>query len=208
MLPAMAARPRAARSAKSRPLRGTPDQTRARLVAAAAEIFNRDGFHGTDSNRIAREAGYAPGTFYKHFPDKRAVLLEAWRAWVGAEWDAVRDAFARGGARRVLAERLVEITLEHHRRWRGFRATVHALIATDTEVRRVHRAERRRQLELMRELRLASGREPHAPEDDALLLFTLERACDAIARGEARALGLSEDALRERLVAAVERNLA
>lgn len=204
----MAVRVRPARHASPRPLRGRPHETRARLVAAAAQAFNRDGFHGTDSNRIAREAGYAPGTFYKHFADKRAVLVEAWRGWVTAEWDSLREALARGGSARVRAERIVEITLEHHRRWRGFRATVQALVATDTEVRRVHRAERRRQLEIMRELRLGSGREAHAREDDAMLLFALERACDAIARGEAKALGLAEDALRERLVREVERNLA
>jgi len=204
MLPAMVTR---TRTPKSRPLRGRPDETRARIVAAAAQVFNRDGFHGTDSNRIARAAGYAPGTFYKHFPDKRAVLVEAWRAWVSAEWDAVRDALARSGSASARAERIVATTLEHHRRWRGFRASMHALVACDALVRRAHRAERSRQLEIVRELRLASGRKPHAREEDALLLFTMERVCDAIARGEARALGLSEARLKELLVADVARHL-
>ena len=52
-----------------RPKRGQSADTRERLVAAAAAVFNRDGYHGTDSNRLARAAGYAPATFYKHFPD-------------------------------------------------------------------------------------------------------------------------------------------
>src|SRR5690606_17709581 len=61
---------RLARAAEGRPRRGTPDGTRERLIAAAAEVINRDGYFGTDSNAIARAAGYSPATFYKHFEDK------------------------------------------------------------------------------------------------------------------------------------------
>src|SRR5262245_39246994 len=99
--------PRRSPSPRTRPRRGTPANTRARLVAAAARVFNRDGFHGTDSNRIARAAGYAPGSFYKHFADKRAIFLEAWEAWVTAEWEAVETALAAGGEPRVVAARIV-----------------------------------------------------------------------------------------------------
>jgi AcrR family transcriptional regulator len=60
-----------------------------RLVAAGANEFNRVGYGGTDSNRIARAAGYAPGTFYKHFADKRDVFLAAYEAWVTAEWNTI-----------------------------------------------------------------------------------------------------------------------
>jgi AcrR family transcriptional regulator len=42
----------------------------AQVVAAAAELFNRDGWR-RPAGRIARAAGYAVGTFYKHFADKR-----------------------------------------------------------------------------------------------------------------------------------------
>jgi hypothetical protein len=60
----------------------------------------------------------------------------------------------------------------------------------------------------MRALRERAGRRPHAAEDDAFLLFTLERVCDAIALGEARALGLSEPTLVATLVARVDAYLA
>src|ERR1700691_995174 len=79
-----------------RPRRGTPEQTRARLVTTAGEIFNRVGYHGTDSNRIAKEAGYATGTFYKHFKDKREAFLAVYEAWVTSEWSAI-DAELSGG---------------------------------------------------------------------------------------------------------------
>ena len=47
-----------------------PAATREALVDAAARIFNGSGYFATDTNAIAREAGYAPASFYKHFKDK------------------------------------------------------------------------------------------------------------------------------------------
>lgn len=193
---------------RARALRGTPDATRDRLVAIAARVFNRAGYHGTDSNRIAKEAGYAAGTFYKHFADKREVFLAAYEAWVAAEWRTIGATLETGGTPRALARRLVGYTIRLHRRWRGFRASMLSLAATDAAARRVYRAQRHFQLERMRALRETAGRPPHSRADDALLLYTLERTCDAIAQGEARELGVSEAALAERLVARVERHLA
>src|SRR5215813_7281496 len=94
----------------ARPLRGTPEATRARILAAAARELNRRGFHGTDSNRIARAAGYAPGTFYKHFTDKTDVFLAVYDAWVRTEWAAIGRAVDRGAAD------IVALVLAHHRR--------------------------------------------------------------------------------------------
>jgi len=92
-----------------RPRRGSPAQTRERLVAAAAKLFNRVGYHGTDSNRIAREAGYSPGVFYKHFADKREIFLEAYQTWVVSEWKAVEGELSSGGTTHATARRLVAL---------------------------------------------------------------------------------------------------
>ncbi len=169
-----------------RPARGTPTETRARLVAAAAAVFNRDGYHGTDSNQIARAAGYAPGTFYKHFRDKRAILLAAYAEWVAAEWQAVAAHLRAGGSAAAVARRIVNLVLAHHRRWRGLRSSVLALIGSDPVVRRFHRAQRRRQLRTLAALHGTS----RSTAADAVLLFTLERTCDAIANGELADLGV------------------
>jgi AcrR family transcriptional regulator len=161
-------------------------------VAAAAREIERHGYHGTDSNKIARAAGYAPATFYKHFADKRAALLAAHAAWVATEWDAID---ARHGAAAV-----VDFVLGHHRRWRGLRASVRALVRVDPVVRRFHRAERRRQL-----ARMDAG--PGAPEPRrraaALLLLEVERIADAVADGELASLGVSAAAARAHLIARV-----
>ncbi|MFN8643133.1 MAG: hypothetical protein U0802_16300 [Candidatus Binatia bacterium] len=112
------ARPRLARAAEGRPRRGTPAGTRERLVAAAAEVLNRDGYFGTDSNAIAR----APAT--------AGDVLQALR---GQTRDPPRRLRALGGRRvahiagvlRAGAPRRGETArdptrwiLGHHRRWR------------------------------------------------------------------------------------------
>src|SRR5262245_3685172 len=127
-----AARPRRRpRSEEERPRRGAPAATRARLISAAAEVFNRVGYRGTASNRLARAAGYAPGTFYKHFPDKRSIFLAAYEAWVTAEWATVERVLAAPALRAERAAALVDAIIAMHRRWRGLRASLRALVAED-----------------------------------------------------------------------------
>jgi AcrR family transcriptional regulator len=184
----------------SRPRRGPPAETRERLVAAAASLFNRVGYHGTDSNRIAREAGYSTGTFYKHFADKREIFLAAYETWVASEWKAVAAELSAGGAVEDVAHRLVTLSIDFHTRWRGLRVALLELVFTDDEVRRFYRKQRRRQLDLMAELRAKIGTEPRRREDDAVHLFTMERTFDALAQGELRDLGLDRKVVIEAIV--------
>ena len=121
------------------------EQTRARLIAAAQAEFNTRGFHGTDTNRIARHAGYAPQTFYRHFPDKTAVFLAVYDGWWRAEAEAVGLALAgskgKGG---MLAA--AQIVLEFHERWRGFRRSLRHLAVEDLRVRKARAVARKAQV--------------------------------------------------------------
>jgi AcrR family transcriptional regulator len=183
-----------------RPRRGSPAQTRERLVAAAAHLFNRVGYHGTDSNRIAREAGYSTGTFYKHFRDKREIFLAAYETWVASEWQAVASELSAGKSRAAVARRLVSLSVKFHTRWRGLRASLLELVFTDPLVRRFYRQQRRRQLDVMATLRARISAPPHSREEDAIHLFTTERTYDAIAQGELRDLALSRKVILEAMV--------
>jgi hypothetical protein len=98
-----------------------------------------------------------------------------------------------------MASRIVAVFLAHHRKWRGFRASLRALVSTDQEIRGLYQELRRRQLEILARRRSGKAADT-ARERDALLTFTLERASDALADGEAAALGLRPDAVRELLV--------
>ncbi|OBH77849.1 TetR family transcriptional regulator [Mycobacterium mantenii] len=53
--------------------RWQPD-ARARLVAAALDLFNEHGYDQTTVAQIVERAGLTKSTFFRHFPDKRDVL--------------------------------------------------------------------------------------------------------------------------------------
>jgi AcrR family transcriptional regulator len=48
----------------------------AKLKEAGRRLFVERGYHATRPQDIAREAGLGHGTFYLHFPDKRACFLD------------------------------------------------------------------------------------------------------------------------------------
>ncbi|HEY4100612.1 MAG TPA: TetR/AcrR family transcriptional regulator [Gemmatimonadales bacterium] len=69
-----------------------PQTTRDRLLEAARALFTTTGFHATTTPMIARHAGVAEGTIYRHFPSKEALLNVAYQEV--QRWGAtlVRDA--------------------------------------------------------------------------------------------------------------------
>jgi len=60
------------------------DLTRQRLVRAALELFTAEGYHATTTPQIAKKAGVAEGTIYRHFRSKQHLLNELYRA--AARW--------------------------------------------------------------------------------------------------------------------------
>ena len=81
------------------------DLTRQRLVRAALELFTSVGYHLTTTPLIAKKAGVAEGTIYRHFDSKQHLLNELYRAagrWAGK---VVKEADAlKVGPREKLAE--------------------------------------------------------------------------------------------------------
>jgi TetR/AcrR family transcriptional regulator, biofilm operon repressor len=47
-----------------------------KIIEAAYEIFSRDGYFGTNTAQIAKEAGLSTGSVYAYFNDKKDILLE------------------------------------------------------------------------------------------------------------------------------------
>ena len=81
------------------------DLTRRRLVRAALELFTAEGYHVTTTPQIAKKAGVAEGTIYRHFRSKQHLLNELYRA--AARWATAIVAETDGmrvGAREKLNE--------------------------------------------------------------------------------------------------------
>src|SRR2546421_12511608 len=51
------------------------DETRARILTAAIDLFGRQGFDATTMREIAAEAGVATGAAYYYFESKDAIVL-------------------------------------------------------------------------------------------------------------------------------------
>ncbi len=196
-------RPKGSKHAESRPprpKRGSPEQTRERLIDGAATLFNRLGYRGTDSNCIAKEAGYATGTFYKHFQDKREVFLAVYERWIAAQWQAIDEELSKGRKPEETARKIVETGIKFHTEWRGLRASLMELIFSDEHARSYFRKQRRRQLDTMSELRRRLNLPTRTREQDAIHLFMTERVFDAIGQGEIQALGLDRGLVVESMV--------
>ncbi len=61
-----------------------PEQdTRSKILSAARSLFAHRGYDGTTTKELAEKAGIAEGTLFRHFTNKKAILVEvATQGWV------------------------------------------------------------------------------------------------------------------------------
>ena len=159
--------------------------------------FNEHGFAGTDTNRIARRAGFAPQTFYRWYKDKTAIFIAAYRAW----WDEERGALQGLLARDAPSIELVDAAITHHRLHLRFRRSLNQLSVENPDVRRA-RAESR--LGQIRQIRAWTGASGLTDEQIGTRLFQFERLADAIAEGELADMGLGDTAAREEIARLID----
>jgi AcrR family transcriptional regulator len=93
------------------------EQTRARLLQAAAKVFAAKGYFGSAVDDVAEAAGLTKGAVYAHFRTKEALYLaltiERGRRQL-AEWESQA---AHGGPHEQLAwlaQRLIEVALNRN----------------------------------------------------------------------------------------------
>ncbi|PPK70436.1 helix-turn-helix domain-containing protein [Actinokineospora auranticolor] len=99
----------------STPRRTDARRNRARLVAAAAELFDEVGADATAMNDVARRAGVGPGTLWRHFADKDALIAEV----VGDSLDNLAALAADLRAEPRALRRWVVELVRHISRYRG-----------------------------------------------------------------------------------------
>ena len=161
------------------------ESTQARLIAAAAKEFRQHGFFGTDTNKIARRAGFAPQTFYRWFKDKTEIFLAVYRAWEEEE----RSVLAHLLSRQAPSSEVVDAVVKHHRAYRIFRRSLRQLALEDSAVRKARAESRARQIE---RIRLSLGASAPSISEAATILFQIERLCDGIADDEFADLGVDQ----------------
>lgn len=95
-----------------------PGETKARLVAAAVQVFAERGYEGARVTDIARQAGLSSGAIYAHYASKAELLVDAIRAHGP---DELHQLLETGDVRTPLPDLLLQLAgaLEHRDRTQG-----------------------------------------------------------------------------------------
>src|ERR1700724_4015016 len=64
------------------------EQTRRRIVEAAASIFNKRGYEGSSLSELMEATGLKKGGIYRHFSSKEELAAEAFDYTWEAAWNA------------------------------------------------------------------------------------------------------------------------
>jgi len=77
-------------------------QTRTRILSAALRLFASQGFDGTTTRDLAQAASVAEGTLFRHFPNKKAILIEvATNGWVEILTDLLTELSEMGSYKAI-----------------------------------------------------------------------------------------------------------
>lgn len=126
-------------------------QTMVELMDAAMELFARKGYRETSVSEITRRAGYAKGSFYRHWPSKDQLFLQIVERKL-AQYRAARDerlaqADDLEGALRIIWDFLQDMVADRNWAKVFLEFTVHA--ARDPELRQALRRDQHRLSEEM-----------------------------------------------------------
>jgi len=73
------------------------DASREAILKAAIALLTEHGYAGSSVAAVARRAGVATGTVYRHFPSKADLVTEVFRTAAGREANAVAAAVRQPG---------------------------------------------------------------------------------------------------------------
>jgi AcrR family transcriptional regulator len=77
-------------------------ETKKRILQAAQKLFARTGYDGTTTRELATAAGVAEGTLFRHFDNKKAILIEvATEGWVELLTDLLTELSEMGSYKAV-----------------------------------------------------------------------------------------------------------
>lgn len=80
----------------------TEQETRSRILKAAQQLFARRGYDGTTTHDLAEKAGVAEGTLFRHFENKKAILVEVvTQGWVELLTDLLTELSEMGSYKAI-----------------------------------------------------------------------------------------------------------
>jgi len=179
-----------------RPMRADARRNYDRLVNAGREAFTR---HGTDApmDDIARRAGVGPGTLYRHFPTRQALLAAVYRSDVETLVEQAREATRDRTPEEAVASWL-RLLLEYTKQKHGLGSAIKTMLADDVETFAYCRVTMRSALgETLAAARDAGVLRSDASTEDVLrLVHGLGTALASAPEDAERLLGFVLDGLR------------
>jgi AcrR family transcriptional regulator len=80
----------------------TEVETQTRILQAAQRLFARRGYDGTTTRDLAQAAGVAEGTLFRHFENKKAILIAvATQGWVEILTDLLTELSEMGSYKAI-----------------------------------------------------------------------------------------------------------
>jgi AcrR family transcriptional regulator len=77
-------------------------ETQTRILQAAQRLFARRGYDGTTTRDLAQAAGVAEGTLFRHFENKKAILIAvATQGWVDILTDLLTELSEMGSYKAI-----------------------------------------------------------------------------------------------------------
>ncbi len=77
-------------------------ETRTRILLSARRLFANQGYDGTTTRDLAQAAGVAEGTLFRHFTNKKAILVEVvTQGWVEILTDLLTELSEMGSYKAV-----------------------------------------------------------------------------------------------------------
>ncbi len=107
---------------------------RERLVVAAVDLFSEQGYDATTVTQIAQRAGVTRSTFFRHFSDKREVLVAGQETLSRLLAEGIADAPASASPLDAVAAGLERASSEMGRVNRELGPRLKAAIAASTEL--------------------------------------------------------------------------
>ncbi len=170
--------------------------TALKLIHAAMAEFAEHGYIGTDSNKIARRAGFAPQTFYRWFKDKITIFIAAYRLWEEDEWQILTTLMQQ----QAEPQQIAQAVITQHRAHLLFRRSLRQLALENPLVRQARAESRLRQVGRIRAWSGAAPADTANIESLLVMLLQMERLADAAAEGELSDMGFPDDALLQAMI--------
>jgi AcrR family transcriptional regulator len=151
----------------------------ARLLKAAAEILNKEGLEAATIPRIAARAGLSPGTVYRRFPDKDALLREVCLRMLEQNYQATRKLLASEQWKRMslaeMSRTVITTTLKGHHSHRGLLRALHLFTLQHPDAAFIKKCEQLewRTLRDVGQLLLTRRSEIHHPDPESAVKLAL-----------------------------------